>query len=138
MGRLTTAAVLVVVGLALAAPRLKDPPKLALPIVGQWQLVEMDGAKSDFMTIEYFADGTTARTDKNARPGFRWRYTTDASVAPARLDYLYDDKPPDLCIFKVDGNTLTVCYSLGDKARPKEFGQPRTRTLVFQRVKQKD
>jgi len=52
------------------------------------------------MTIEFSADGTTART---ARPGFRWRYTTDITASPARLDYLYDDKPPDLCIFKVEG-----------------------------------
>jgi uncharacterized protein (TIGR03067 family) len=138
MYRLTTAAVVVLAGLTLAAPRPKDPPKKDPPFVGKWQLVQMDGAKADFMTIEYSADGTAIRTDKDARPGFRWRYITDTSTAPAKLDYLYDDKPPDLCIFKLDGDTLTVCYSLGDRARPKEFGQLRTRQLEFTRVKPKD
>jgi uncharacterized protein (TIGR03067 family) len=138
MCRLTTAAVVVLAGLTLAAPRPKDPPKKDPPVMGQWQLVQMDGAEADFMTMEFSADGTAARTDRSARPGYRWRYTTDTSASPARLDYLYDDKPPDRCIFKVDGDTLTVCYSLADKERPREFGQPRTRELVFKRVRPRD
>ena len=126
-------------GLTLAAPRPKGPPKKDPPVVGKWRLVQMDGAKSPIrMSVEYSADGTAVRTNDDGRPAFHWRYTADATADPARLDYLYDDKPPDLCIFKVDGDTLTVCYSIGDRARPAAFGQPRTRELVFERVRPKD
>jgi uncharacterized protein (TIGR03067 family) len=140
MCRLTTAVVVILAGLTLAAPRLKDPPKQATPVVGKWRLVLMNGNKlASSWNAEYFADGSAVRTNDDARPEFRWRYRTDTSAVPARLDYLHDHKPPDLCIFKVEGDTLTVCYSYGeDRSRPKEFGQPSTMELVFKRVKPKD
>jgi uncharacterized protein (TIGR03067 family) len=143
MYRLTAAVVMLLTGLALAAPRLKDPPKKTSPLVGQWRLVLMNGSEPGYsMDMEYLADGTAIRLrDKTHSDEYRSRYTTDTSTNPAQLDYLYNEagKPPALCIFKVEGDTLTICYSTGeDRSRPKEFGQPRTMLQVLKRIKLKD
>jgi uncharacterized protein (TIGR03067 family) len=143
MFRLSAAVMVLLAGLVLAAPRLKDPPKKASPLVGQWRLVLMNGSDPGYsMELEYLADGFAIRLkDKTHDDEYRFRYTIDSSSNPAQLDYLYDEagKPPALCIFKVEGDTLTICYSCGkDRSRPKEFGQPRTMLQVLERIKSKD
>jgi uncharacterized protein (TIGR03067 family) len=141
--RRTAAVVVLLAGLALAAPRLKDPPRTASPVVGQWRLVLMNGAEPGYsMDMEYLADGTAIRLrDATHGDEYRSRYRTDTSTNPAQLDYLYAEagKPPALCIFKLEGDTLTICYSCGeDRSRPKEFGQPRTMLQVLKRIRSKD
>ena len=140
MWRQTTAVVVALTGSVFAAPRLKEQPKKAESLVGTWRLVQMDGAKTQLpLNIEYLADRTMTSWSRDPYAGTKGRYTTDTSASPAQLDYLYDHKPPDLCIFKVEGDTLTVCYNLGQKTRPKEFGpQPGARQLTFERVKPKE
>jgi uncharacterized protein (TIGR03067 family) len=140
VNRLTTTVVVMLAELAPAAPRLKDPPKQTPPIVGKWRLVSIFGQKpASGWTMEYFADGRAVRTNDNNSPEFWCRYNSDTSTDPARLDYLHDYRPPGLCIFKVEGDTLTVCYLESDrKERPKAFGEPSILEQVFKRVKPQD
>jgi uncharacterized protein (TIGR03067 family) len=140
MYRLTTALVVTLTGLTLAAPRPKEPAKAEPPVLGKWRLVLHNGSKAGFsLNLEYFADGTSIGSTEDSDTQVKSRFKTDTSASPAQLDYLYDDKPSTLCIFKVAGDTLTVCYSFGkDRSRPKEFGQESTITLTFTRIKSKD
>lgn len=67
----------------------------------------------------------------------------DAKAKPAELDILIEDGPEEAkgktsrCIYKLDGETLTLCVSLPGKDRPKEFEQEEGEHYVFELKKEK-
>jgi uncharacterized protein (TIGR03067 family) len=151
MQRLTVAGLVAIAGFALAAPRAKDAPKAAPPgLVGEWVIESstLNGNPltiSDFYTVTYTPDGKF-----EMRAGGRviqaGTYTTDPKKDPAELDSASVPErapaaPPWPCIFKIDGESLTMCAMADGRKRPTTFepaaGSGMIKT-VFKRVKPKD
>jgi len=124
----------------------KDPPTL----VGEWETVRgvPDGAEREIpagrLSLTFTADGTM--TERRAGgPAGEGIYGTDPSKDPAEIDLVSTSekgKPPIRAIYKVDGDTLTLCLVEKDGgARPKAFAAPEgsaAALVTFKRVKKKD
>jgi len=114
-----------------AAPRLKDPPKDSLSLVGTWEFACLRSNGSDKTLAVTFEWQFTAgghwliRTDGKTRPG-ESRYSADPNADPAAIDL--DDGPGTSLrqgIYRVDGDTLTVCIGSGLANRPTAFEAPK-------------
>jgi uncharacterized protein (TIGR03067 family) len=124
---------LLCVVLAVGAPGVKDPPKKkdAPTIHGEWTVEsimiggmalprQQAGGPETFLLSP---DGTmTVRTSAGGVPKNEvGRYTLDEKKSPPEIDLIPDAALKDttmLGIFKLDGDTLTVC--MGEK-RPTKF-----------------
>ena len=68
----------------------------------------------------------------------------DPKAKPATLDLTIDEGPEDAkgkiskCIYKLEGEKLTLCVSHPGKDRPKEFEQADGESYVFELKKEKD
>jgi uncharacterized protein (TIGR03067 family) len=138
-----------VLGLAVvvAAPLGKEPPKKDPPgLVGKWSLESgtfagMPLPKTDAMTITFMADGKYETRSPGAAAVISGTYTHDPKKDPPELDVIEPAGPaagkPSPSIYKVDGDTLTICTSIqGD--RPRTFDSPAgsmRALLVLKRVK---
>jgi uncharacterized protein (TIGR03067 family) len=145
-------------GLALvvAAPNLKDEPKKVPEIVGQWVVEKMSvggkeaGRTPTDMVYEFTADGQwLIKRDGvlNKTPPREIKYDTKAK--PATIDVIYTTAAPgkggisrDMHgIYKVEGDTLTICLSPSGGERPTKFdsdqGTP-VMLMTLTRVKKKD
>jgi uncharacterized protein (TIGR03067 family) len=123
---------LLCVALAAGAPGVKDPPKDAT-IVGSWRFESLSingvvvpntkGGDADVITFK--ADGTYATTRKKfekPEPDTGGTYKVDAKKSPAEIDVtstIGGKDTPTPGIFKIDGDTLTICTA--DDARPTRF-----------------
>ena len=143
MRRWAMAGTLVLAGLGVAAPNLKDRPNPDPPIVGTWRLVTAVGADSVLGTAAFWADGTatlsythsfetgTARTDTG------YRYTTDPKGG--RLDLsTAGDGGPRACLYRIQGDRLTISYRTAGGGRPKTLAEDGTTQEVWERVRPKD
>jgi uncharacterized protein (TIGR03067 family) len=117
-----------VLGLALAvgAPALKPAPTPAEPnpLVGEWSLETwmFNGAYIPNLgeQFEFTTDGKF-RSWRNDRTLGTGSYELVPKVEPAGLDWT-DETETRKGIYKVDGDTLTVCLSNDAKGeRPTEF-----------------
>jgi uncharacterized protein (TIGR03067 family) len=137
----------VVVGLSLAAPAPKDPPKKDPPsIVGEWEAVGGGPAAlpDGWLTFTFTPDGKffVAEGRGHEEAG---TYTADPKKDPAELDIRPlpgRERPPLLGIYKVHGNSLTLCMVPGHVGkRPTRFEVPAgsaVSLLTFKRVQKKD
>jgi uncharacterized protein (TIGR03067 family) len=117
--------------LALGAPAAKDAPKKELPtIVGHWasEKVTVGGKDQDVppnsIKFEFADDGTVVvrmGTDKPQSP----TYKVTPKAVPPEIDLTPAagvKRPPSLGIYKLDGDTLTICFDQEPgAARPKSF-----------------
>ncbi len=121
------------VALAVAAPGVKDPPKKKdLPTIhGEWTVESITiggmalprqqaGGPEKF---EFAPDGTmTVRMSAGGVPKNEvGRYTLDEKKSPPEIDLVPDVAGKEMTmlgIFKLDGDTLTLC--VGEK-RPAQF-----------------
>ena len=68
----------------------------------------------------------------------------DPKAKPATIDFIIDEGPEDAkgktskCIYKLDGEKLTLCVSLPGKDRPKEFEQTEGESFLFELKKEKE
>jgi len=127
-----------VAGLALliAAPGPKDPPKKEPTIVGEWVgesataggmalPVPQGGIKFTFT-----ADGKlTVDEPGRGKAEEAGTYQIDAKKTPAEIDLnppAGRNEPTILGIYKLDGDTLTLCFHQGGPGveRPKNFESP--------------
>ena len=141
-----------VLSLTLAAPALKDPPKKATDLTGEW-VVESSvyGGRPRPVGKEpqryvFAADGTwTIYRGERKLYGNR-AYRTDPDADPPAITLKYEadlqDGSEALGIFKVDGDVLTLCYSRsGIQSRPAAFASPagsRLNLLILKRARPKD
>jgi uncharacterized protein (TIGR03067 family) len=146
----------ILLGLALvvAAPNLKDGPKKTPEIVGQWVLQKMSvggedrGTTGTKLVYEFTAEGlwiTWRDGVANKKPpGVKY----DAKAEPATIDVI-ETKPAGrtgtamnkLGIYKVEGDTLTICVGRPSGERPTKFesgdGLP-FMLITLTRAKKKD
>jgi uncharacterized protein (TIGR03067 family) len=151
MRRLAMAGAAALAGLALAAPGPKDPPKKGLDLAGEWEAEtstvggRQTRHQSNDLRHTFATDGRWA-VAKGGAVEARGRYEADPAASPAALDIRLDPPCPDNpvvipAIAKVDGDTLTVCYVVGETDRPKVFESvagTRGVLIVFKRVKKKE
>jgi uncharacterized protein (TIGR03067 family) len=113
-----------------AAPGLKDPPKDPPGLVGTWEVATFRAngrEKPQAVTYEwqFTADGHwLIRTDGKNRPG-ESRYSADPKADSPTIDF--DAGPgtsPRRGIYRVDGDTLTVCIGSSGPNRPTGFDAP--------------
>ncbi|HEX3151128.1 MAG TPA: TIGR03067 domain-containing protein [Gemmataceae bacterium] len=132
----------------LAAPALKEKPPKEPTIIGEWVRVDHKNAGTpvgpDHATHHqvFSADGQWeywygARGQSNGS----MKYVTDTRQSPPTIDIGMGGNGGYRGIYKVEGDTLTLCLAIGNRERPKTFessaDQPTT-LWVFQRVKSKD
>jgi uncharacterized protein (TIGR03067 family) len=135
---------------ALAAPAIKDKTPQEAPLVGEWERVGHTEAGNPVAPDHaphhqtFSVDGVWdywygPRTDHTGRKSF----TTDPKQKPATLDiHMNPDGPATWRgIYKIEGDTLTLCLVTGDRDRPKSFDSTAdkpTTIWVFKRVKEKE
>lgn len=134
------------VGLALIAgePVKKDDAKAT--IVGSWigESAIRGGKETPVpeggVTLTFTEDGKASFKEGNKKGRDDATYKTDAKKDPAQIDILPPKDEPSLVgIYKIDGDTLTLCFSGGkDAVRPTKFESAegsRTMLMVFNRKK---
>jgi|SoiMethySBSTD1v2_1073268.scaffolds.fasta_scaffold181022_4 uncharacterized protein (TIGR03067 family) len=139
-------------GLAIivGAPGPKDPPKKEPTIVGEWT---GESATSGGMALPvpqggikftFTADGKlTVHEAGGGKGGEAGSYKIDPKATPAEIDLMpttAGNGPTLLGIYKLDGDTLTMCFLPGGPGteRPKNFESPagaQSIVMTFKRVK---
>ena len=123
------------------APALPDSVR---PLLGQWactaRTYEGQDSGIDPCVWEFEAGGRLRRRLDGSDPVER-RFTAAPEKAPALLDWM-EGQDTIKAIYKVDGDTLTICYSHDRRSgRPTRFELPRGNKLIvltFKRVKSRD
>jgi uncharacterized protein (TIGR03067 family) len=136
--------------LSSGAPALKDRPAKETPIIGEWvrvghtnagkpvgpdgephhQIFKADGE------WDYFYGGRQGSTGRKG-------YVTDTQKSPPTIDIHMNPaaRADWRGIYKIEGDTLTLCLITGDRERPKTFEsspEKPTTVWIFKRVKPKD
>ena len=143
-------ATLLIAAIALGAPAPKDPPKKVPSVVGLWEMESYTYAGTPRrlgvqpVRYEFTADSKWI-SYRGERKTIERTYSTNPKADPPTIDLNYDpteqNPPMGRGIFKVDGDTLTICLIRNDEPRPTAFESARgTATFlhVFKRVKPKD
>src|SRR4051812_22169571 len=119
----------------VAAPALKDPPNKAADLTGDWVVESLvyggrpRPAGKDPQRHVFARDGTwTVYRGERKLNGNR-AYRIDAAADPPNITLKFDaaeqDGPESVDIYKVTGNTLTLCYArTGSTRRPTAFESP--------------
>jgi uncharacterized protein (TIGR03067 family) len=104
-------------------------PDDATAMEGSWVIEKAEMGGTPF-PAEVTKDMTLVLTKggyvlKTKGPEDKGTTAVDATKSPKQLDIKGTDGPNKgktlLCIYTLDGDTLTVCYDLSGKARPTEF-----------------
>jgi uncharacterized protein (TIGR03067 family) len=145
-----TTSVLLSLALCLGAPALKDPPAKPNPLAGVWVLESMAVSgvvqrepADNALRCEFTSDGKWMRYRDDRKLRINGRYSIDLKADPSAIDLKPQAAfPAVLAIFKVEGDTLTICSAQDKrKDRPTSFELPEdSQTLleVFKRVKKKE
>jgi uncharacterized protein (TIGR03067 family) len=120
----------------LAAIANGESPVDAKNLWGTWGCVSavVDGKPLGDETAKQLVLTLTAERYKTERAGqvlFDSTYSIDASKNPAQIDMIGTEGDlkgkPALGILKLDGDSLTMCYTMPGKERPAAFeSQPQT------------
>jgi uncharacterized protein (TIGR03067 family) len=87
-------------------------------------------------------EGETLKASVNGLE-YTCKVKVDPNAKPATLDLVIDEGPEDAkgktskCIYKMEGEKLTLCVSHPGKDRPKEFEQAEGESYVFELKKEK-
>ena len=140
------------IALTLAAPAPKDAPKKAAPspIIGDWVCVDLVAGGRMItpaemnqvgpMGNEFTADGKhRGRFGAETTEG---TFTTDPSKDPAELNCVSAKNGRSAAgIYRVEKDTLTLCFTEGGVVRPTKFESPagtRIMLMTFRRVVKKE
>ena len=139
---------LLLAALAVGAPALKEPPAPPPGIDGEWAIESrVIGGQPDPAfrpgRVEV-AGGRWTLPEPGGRPQ-EWVVDLDPAARPPAITLFRADdpgrqQPPAMSgIYKVDGDTLTVCYVF-EGPRPAAFASPagsKVRLMTLRRVKDK-
>jgi uncharacterized protein (TIGR03067 family) len=139
-----------VLAVAIAAPGVKDAPKKEAPSpVGEWvtETAVAGGMEKKVRAgsgLVLTAGGRMEMTEGGINQKLEGTFTIDARKSPATLDFAADGtvgKGLTIAgIYKVEGDTLTVCLAIGD-TRPEKFESPagaRVMLMTLKRAKPKE
>jgi uncharacterized protein (TIGR03067 family) len=137
---------LLAVAVVVGAPLPKERPKPLPSIVGDWVTQSRTFAGTvrpiagEPLRYAFAEDGTYGVYRGPGRLVDDRKYTTDLKKDPAGVDLDTDADGGRVYrgIFKVEGDTLTVCWGNVDQPRPAGFESSSTKpttVYVFQRVK---
>src|SRR6185437_670782 len=105
---------------------------------GTWVAAEEDGIDS-----KWTFEGQTLKASVNGID-YTCKVKIDPKAKPhATADLTIDDGPEEAkgktsqCLYKLDGDKLTLCVSLPGKDRPKEFEQAEGEAFLFKLKKEK-
>jgi len=131
---------LLILGLAVAAPQAKDPPKNDPPaLVGEWVVegLVVAGQPKPLpagAAWVFTADGKAEFWVGRGKPADRFTYTTDPRKDPAEVD-ITGPGPTGRAIYRVEGDKLTLCTGQPGADRPKGFDAPAESTAVLWTLK---
>jgi uncharacterized protein (TIGR03067 family) len=138
-------ALFVLLAFALTAARADDKADLKA-LVGKWKLEKAEVGGKDmldqFKTLEFEiqADGKY-RLKLGGQPD-EGSFTVDSSKTPKQMEIKGTSGPNKgktiPAIYKIDGDTVTICYQLGGSDRPTAFeSKPDTKLFlaVYKREK---
>jgi uncharacterized protein (TIGR03067 family) len=121
--------VLLALAVSLSAPAAKEAPKKDPPaLLGEWVGEKAEAAGMPLpvppggITMEFTADGRLV-TREGTKPPEESAYTHDPKKAPAEIDITPPRGAKDMTfigIYKVEGDTLTLCLGIAGK-RPAKF-----------------
>jgi uncharacterized protein (TIGR03067 family) len=139
---------LLVTVFVVGAPGLKDPPKKVQSVVGVWVAESYTYAGKPRpvgprpIRYEFTADGKWHTFRGERKTTTERTYFTNPKAEPPHIDLNYDpaeqEAPIGRGIFKVEGDTLTLCFVRNNGTRPTTFessADPPTLLYVFKRVK---
>lgn len=133
---------------ALGAPASKEPAKdkATSPIVGEWTCTKLVAGGQEFpdpkergeVGAEFMADGKFRLRFGEEIDG---TYKTDTAKDPAKLEMIDSKKKlTKQMIYKVEKNTLLICWAEGDRDCPTKFESAagtRVVLMTFSRVEKK-
>lgn len=141
-------ATILITALALSAPALKDPPNQNVNLAGEWVVESrVRGGRPVVSSVVqkylFSADGKWTQTTTRAKitPELTRTFTIDHSKRPAPIDMKRSAAATTAAyigIIKVEGDTMTLCYSINQADRPAKFESPENSgiyLLVLKRVK---
>mgnify|MGYP000567540699 CR=1 FL=1 len=132
---------LLAVALAISAPALKDPPKQEVKLAGEW-IVESQvtgGRPLNSKLVRRYifsAEGKWTMTSAKgkATPTLTRTFTIDATKKPPMIDMKLSAAATANAytgILKIEGDTMTLCYSRNADERPTQFESPQDSTVVL-------
>ena len=142
--------------IAIGAPAIKDPPpKKDAGIYGEWvvQTMMMGGKQNAKPPAEMIYQFTPEGQWLIRREGATAKSVprdikVDAKASPATINVVYPQPAAGgaaprgmLGIYKIDGDTLTLCFSPGGGERPTAFESPdgaRVMLMTLKRAKKKE
>lgn len=123
----------------------KDVPKAEPTIVGVWLREKATAGGADQpepaggTRFTLTADGKFLMKQGERAEREEGSYKVDAKKDPAEIDFMPrpgKDGPPVLGIYKLDGDTLTICIARGDgKLRPTKFEAPEGSANILMTLK---
>ena len=107
------------------------------PFQGTW------ASTGDGIDAKWVFEGETVKASVNGQD-YTCKVKVDTEAKPhPTIDFTIDDGPDESkgktskCIYKLDGEKLTLCLSIPGKDRPKEFAQVEDEAYLFDLKKQK-
>lgn len=135
--------ILIVVAAPVGSAPKEDDAKL---LEGEWLSKTYEnyngrqGASGVWKLV--FKDGKMGMTSGSEPPQPDSPVTLDSTRSPKQFDVAWKsrkDSNPQQYIYKLDGDTLTICHAQPDQPRPTEFkGGKGQHCWVFMRMKRKE
>ncbi|MCS6896549.1 MAG: TIGR03067 domain-containing protein [Nitrospira sp.] len=117
---------------AVAAPA-KDPAKKEPPsLLGEWTVMKVTVGGKDSANLpsgaalRFLADGVLIILEGDGEEPQMGTYSIDVKADPCRIDIKAANRQGDgiFGIFKIEGDTLTICMSQNAAERPQKFESP--------------
>jgi uncharacterized protein (TIGR03067 family) len=115
----------------------KPQSELLKPFQGTW------ASEGDGIDSKWTFEGEKVKAMVNGQD-YTCKVKVDCDAKPfATIDFMIEEGPEDSkgktskCIYKFDGEKLTLCVSVPGKDRPKEFAQTEDEAYLFELKKEK-
>jgi uncharacterized protein (TIGR03067 family) len=115
----------------------KPQSELLKPFQGTW------ASEGDGIDAKWTFEGEKVKATVNGQD-YTCKVKVDSDAKPfSAIDFMIEDGPEDAkgktskCIYKLEGEKLTLCVSVPGKDRPKEFAQAEDEAYLFELKKQK-